>query len=179
MGVIFMFTWQLAQALTMEKLASNLSNLLEPAAQFFNDIDVPEPIVHWGHPLMMGIVIVFVGSFVAITGWRGRLSIDADAAIISRSNHRKMAPWLFLFLAAGYVGGLLSLVIQNQLILSSPHFWTGSLVIALLATNGLISLIGFGGSKDIMRTIHAYIGSLAIAVLLIHAFLGLTLGLSI
>ena len=29
-------------------------------------LGIPEPIVHWGHPLMMGIVVFVMGSAVAI-----------------------------------------------------------------------------------------------------------------
>jgi hypothetical protein len=52
-------------------------------------------------------------------------------------------------------------------------------VIALLAINGAISFTKFGGGKDSLRTAHAYLGSFALAVMFVHAFLGLRLGLSI
>jgi hypothetical protein len=48
----------------------------------------------------------------------------------------------------GYTGGLLSLVMQHQPIMESPHFWTGSAVVVLLAFGSLISLTGFGGGKQ-------------------------------
>ncbi|WP_293110819.1 DUF4079 domain-containing protein, partial [Moorena sp. SIO3I6] len=63
------------------------------------------------------------------------------------SDHRKIAPWMFIFIAGGYTGGVLSLVMQYQPILESPHFWTGSIVLILLAANGVIALTGFGGNK--------------------------------
>lgn len=113
---------------------------LEPIADIFSNLGVPEPIVHWGHPLMMGIVIFAMGSFVGFTGWRRRVVTDEAIALESGSNHRKMAPFMFLFMALGYTGGVLSLVMQKQEIFESPHFWTGSVVLALLAANGFISL---------------------------------------
>ena len=76
-------------------------------------------------------------------------------------------------------GGVLSLVMQNKSILESPHFWTGSIVLILLAANGIISLAGFGGNKAVLRTVHAYLGSTALCLLFLHAVLGLKLGLAI
>lgn len=157
----------------------NLSESLEPLAAWFRSLGIPEPIVHWGHPAMMAIVIFVMGSFVGFVGWRGRLSADKEVAFKSRADHRKLAPWMFLFLALGYTGGILSLVMQRQPILESPHFWTGSSVLGLLAVNGLISVTGFVGDRDLWRTVHAYIGSVALCLLVVHAVLGLKLGLSI
>ena len=76
------------------------------------------------------------------------MAADKDVALKSRSDRRKLAPWMFLFLALGYTGGLLSLVMQQQPVLESPHFWTGSAVLVLLAVGSLISLTGFGGGKQ-------------------------------
>ncbi len=159
----------------------NLNELLEPIASQFRAMGIPEPITHWGHPLMMGIVVFVMGSVAGITGWRGRLltQTEPDAAIKNRSNHSKIAPLMFLFMALGYTGGLLSLVIQQHNVLESPHFWTGSLVLILLALNGLISATKFGGNQAALRTAHAYLGSLALVVMFLHAVLGLQLGLSI
>jgi len=157
----------------------NLTELLEPIAAFFRSLNLPEPITHWGHPAMMGIVIFVMGTFVGITGWKGRMLGDQTMAVENRTNHRKLAPWMFTFMALGYVGGVLSLVMQEQAILESPHFWTGSIVLGLLAANGLISLTGFGGGKQQLRTAHAYIGSLALVIMVIHAVLGVQLGLAI
>ena len=97
----------------------------------------------------------------------------------NRSNHRKLAPWMFLFMALGYTGGVLSLVMQHQPILESPHFYTGSVVLLILLVSSIISLTGFGGNKAVLRTVHAYIGSTALCILLVHAVLGLKLGISL
>ena len=158
---------------------ANVSQLLEIIASQFRSLGIPEPIVHWGHPLMMAIVVFVMGSFVGLAGWRGRVIADAAQAIKSRTDHRKLAPWMFLFMAAGYTGGVLSLVMQKQSVLESPHFWTGSIVLILLAANGIISLTGFGGNKAVLRTVHAYLGSTALCLLFLHAVLGLKLGLAI
>ncbi|MBD2364413.1 DUF4079 domain-containing protein [Anabaena minutissima FACHB-250] len=159
----------------------NWSEVLEPIASGFRSLGVPEPIVYWGHPLMMAIVIFVVGSFVGVAGWRGKLleDKDKDAALKSRISHRQLAPWLFLFLAGGYIGGVLSLVMQHKPLFESSHFWTGSLVLLLLLINGVISLSGFLGNKKVLRAVHAYLGSVALSVLLLHAVLGFNLGISL
>ncbi|MGC9525579.1 MAG: DUF4079 domain-containing protein [Limnospira sp.] len=153
--------------------------LLEPIADFFAGFNLPEPVIEWGHPMMMGIVIFVMGSFVGYTGWRGRLATDKEAAIASRSGHRKLAPWMFLFMALGFTGGVLSLVMQGEPIFESPHFWTGTAVLGLLGVNGAISLSQFGGDRQGWRMAHAYIGSVALLLMVVHTVFGLKLGLSI
>jgi hypothetical protein len=159
----------------------NWSEALEPIAAWFRSLGIPQLIVQWGHPLMMAIVIFVLGSYVAWAGWQGKLleGTDKDAAIKNRSNHRQLAPLMFLFLAGGYTGGVLSLVMQHKPLFESPHFWTGSLVLGLLLINGLISLSGFGGDKKALRAVHAYLGTVAIALLFAHAVLGFNLGISL
>lgn len=161
-------------------MGERLSELLEPIAAFFRSLNMPEPIVQWGHPVMMGIVVFVMGSYVVYAGWRSRITKDSEVAIKNRSDHRKLAPLMALFIALGYTGGVLSLVMQEKPILESSHFWTGSIVLILLATNGILAATGFGGDKkEIFRTIHAYVGSSATILLIVHAVLGLNLGLSL
>jgi hypothetical protein len=162
----------------MVDLRAWLEPILEPIASWFNTLNMPEPIVHWGHPVMMGIVVFVMGSFVGMTGWKTRVVTDEAVLEKSRSDHRIMAPLMFFFMAMGYTGGLLSLVMQDQPILESPHFWTGSAVLILLAFNGAIAK-AFGKTKAGLRTVHAYLGSVALCVLFLHAVLGLKLGLAI
>lgn len=152
---------------------------LEPLAAWFRGLGIPEPITHWGHPAMMGIVVFVMGTYTAYAGWKGRTATDAEVANENKTAHRKLAPLVFLFIVLGYSGGVLSLVMQEQPIFESPHFWTGSVVIGLFATNGVLAATKFGGESGLLRTAHALIGSTAIALLFAHAALGLKLGLSI
>jgi hypothetical protein len=160
---------------------NNLSEILELIAAWFRTLGTPEPIVHWGHPVMMGIVVLAMGSFVGLTGWKSRIltETDKEGAISNKTEHRKIAPLMFLFLALGYTGGILSLVMQRQSILESPHFWTGSVILILLSLNAVIAATGFIGNKETLRTVHAYVGSIALGLMLLHAVLGFKLGLSI
>ncbi|PPS41031.1 DUF4079 domain-containing protein [Chroococcidiopsis sp. TS-821] len=157
----------------------NLMEVLEAIASWFRGLGIPEPIVHWGHPAMMAIVIFVMGSFVGYAGWRGRVATNRVVASKSLADHRTLAPWMFLFMALGYTGGVLSLVMQRQPIMESPHFWTGSSLLLLLLVNAAIALFGFGRDKGTLRTIHAYLGSTALGLMVLHALFGLKLGLAI
>ncbi len=160
-------------------MGEQLSQALEPLAAWFRTLGIPEPIVHWGHPVMMGIVIFVLGSFVAYMGWRSRLTKDGEVAAKSRASHRQLAPLMYLFIALGYTGGVLSLVMQHKPIFESPHFWTGSSAVILLGINAVMTF-GFGGDKkESFRTAHAYLGSTIMILLVVHVVLGLKLGLSI
>lgn len=59
----------------------------------------------------------------------------------------------------------------------SPHVTTGLWGLALLSLQGMLSL--FFDEEPSLRTAHAYLGSGIMALFVIHAFLGLQLGLSI
>ncbi|MBD2188301.1 DUF4079 domain-containing protein [Pseudanabaena mucicola] len=163
----------------MTEFATKLSETLQPIAEQFKALSVPEPVTHWGHPFFMAIVIFAMGSFVAISGWRSRTTTEPEIASKNKADHRKVAPLMTVFLATGYTGGLLSLVMQGKPLLESPHFITGSVVLTLLAINGTISLTGFGGNQPFLRNAHAYLGSAIVVLLVAHALLGLKLGLSI
>ena len=162
----------------MSRLGETLSQALTPIADQFSSLNFPEPIVHWGHPLMMGIVVGVMGTYAAVTGWQGRTATDETIAATKRDQHSKVAPAMLLFITLGYTGGILSLVMQGQPLLESPHFWTGTLAIAILGLNGLLSLGGFGGQAS-LRTVHAYVGTMAMGLLLLHLVFGVNLGQSI
>ncbi len=154
-------------------MANWLRPLLEPIASWFNSLGIPTPIISWGHPAMMAIVVFVLGSYVGLTGWRVRKVNDAESA----KSHKVLAPMMFAFMAIGSTGGLLALVMRGEPIMSSPHFWTGTGVLLLLSANAAIALLGFKGGT--LRQAHAYIGSTALCLAFLHAVFGLKLGLSI
>lgn len=160
-------------------MGESLSISLKPIADWFTQFNLPEPIIHWGHPAMMSIVVFVMGGFAAYAGWQGRLATDTGIAVERKQKHAKVAPLMYLFIVLGATGGILSLVMQGEPILESPHFWTGTGAILLLTANAIIAATKFGKGSDTLRTAHAYIGSVAIALLVVHAFFGTQLGLSI
>jgi fucose 4-O-acetylase-like acetyltransferase len=162
-------------------MGESLSQLLEPIASQFRLFNLPEPLTHWGHPFFMSIVMFAMGGYGAYAGWKGRLltATDADAAVKSKTEHKKIMPAMFAFMAIGASGGLLSLVIQKHAVMESSHFLTAIAVLSLLVVNGLISVTGFGGNNPRRRKAHAYLGSGILVVMIVHALMGLKLGLSI
>jgi len=98
-------------------MKETIREILQPVADTFSGFNTPELITHWGHPFFMGIVIFGMGSFVAITGWRSRISEEKEVKETNKLDHRKLAPLLFLFITLGYSGGVLSLIMQDQPIL--------------------------------------------------------------
>jgi Protein of unknown function (DUF4079) len=162
-------------------VGEQLSQLLEPLASQFRALNLPEPLTHWGHPFFMSIVMFVMGGYGAYAGWKGRIltASDPKAAIESKAEHRKIMPVMFAMMAIGATGGVLSLVIQKHAVMASPHFLTGSVVLIFLAINSLISFTGFGGDKPELRKVHAYFGSTILVLMVVHALMGLKLGLSI
>jgi hypothetical protein len=53
----------------------NWSELLEPIAAWFRSFGLPYPVVHWGHPLIMAIVVFVMASFVGLVGGEDWLRI--------------------------------------------------------------------------------------------------------
>jgi Protein of unknown function (DUF4079) len=162
-------------------VGENLSQLLEPLASQFRALNLPTLVTQWGHPFFMSIVMFAMGGYGAYAGWKGRIltASDPDAAIDSKAEHRKIMPVMFAFMAIGATGGILSLVIQKHAVMASPHFLTASIVLTFLAINSLISFTGFGGNKPQLRKVHAYFGSTILVLMVVHALMGLKLGLSI
>lgn len=159
--------------------AETLTQSLQPIAELVRSLNLPDVIVRWGHPTMMGIVIFVMGAAVVNAGWTSRLSNDEETVAKSRDLHRKVAPLMTLFLTLGYTGGVLSLVTQNKPILESPHFLTGSIVVLMLISTGSFAFLRLKGEAKSARTAHAFVGSTAAILLVIHAALGLQLGLSL
>jgi hypothetical protein len=162
-------------------MGEQLAQALEPLASIFRDLNLPEPITHWGHPFFMSIVMFGMGGYGIYAGWQGRLltATDPTAAAQKKADHSKIISAMAAFMAIGATGGILSLVIQKHAIMESPHFLTGMTMLILLFLNGAVSFSGFGGNNPALRKAHAYFGSLIVIVMLVHAIAGLKLGLSI
>ena len=142
-------------------------------------------------------------------GWQLRLSDDSATVIKARDLHPKLAIGMTVFFALGALGGVESLIMQGKPIFSrqvpgrtvfwvldngrlachaqvhdsqlcsvrSSHATTGLIGLSLLLIQGMLSL--FFDEDESLRTAHAYLGTSIMALFVVHAFLGLQLGLSI
>ena len=163
----------------MEAIAQQVTQAITPLSDVLNSFYLPAPITHWGHPLMMGIVLFVMGSAAVYLGWNGRTSAVGEERAQKLNLHKRLALWMTTFMAIGYTGGIMSLVMQGENIFESTHFWSCTLLLGLLGVNGAISMSKFGGGKASLRTVHAYLGSAAFLAMVAHAAFGLKLGLSI
>eukprot|EP00238_Polyblepharides_amylifera_P013436 CAMPEP_0196584072 /NCGR_PEP_ID=MMETSP1081-20130531/45704_1 /TAXON_ID=36882 /ORGANISM="Pyramimonas amylifera, Strain CCMP720" /LENGTH=191 /DNA_ID=CAMNT_0041905159 /DNA_START=74 /DNA_END=649 /DNA_ORIENTATION=- len=163
--------------LLYELAARGPKGFLNPAADFFLGLGLPEPLVHWGHPAAMAVVLLAVGGYGSYLGWQIRVGEDGELVAKATDLH----PLLMVFMTAnftiGATGGLLSLVMQGQPAFSTSHFATGITGLILLYLQGMLSL--FFEDDPNARTAHAYFGSAIMALFVIHMFVGIKLGLSI
>ncbi|EFJ49760.1 hypothetical protein VOLCADRAFT_89542 [Volvox carteri f. nagariensis] len=151
---------------------------LKPQAEYFNTLNIPEAIVHWGHPGNMAVVLFAMGGYgAAYLGWQIRTSTDGEVVARAKEAHPKLAAGMFFFFTLGALGGMLSLLMQGKPIFESPHVWTGLVGLGLLGFQSLLPLAFASGTGE-ARTAHAYLGSAIMALFLVHAALGLQLGLS-
>ena len=153
-------------------------SFLEGQASYFSTLGLPEWLVHWGHPGNMAVVLFAMGGYGAVyLGWQIRTSKDPQVLKKARDMHPKLAGGMAFFFALGSMGGMMSLLMQEQDIFHSSHFVTGMLGLVALAFQAMLPL--FFKDDPNARGIHAYLGTGIMALFVVHAALGLQLGLSI
>ena len=140
--------------------------------------NIPSALIKWFHGVNMGIVLATMATFGAFLGWKirggeGDIEFTGKTA---RELHPTLMGLAFLFFFLGGQGGLVLLDVQNQPILNSTHFVTGSIGIALLAFQGLLPKFFASENGEGLRTVHAYLGSATMLLLFVHAGFGLQLG---
>ncbi|XP_042395164.1 uncharacterized protein LOC121985648 isoform X3 [Zingiber officinale] len=132
--------------------ASAVRSIFEPFVELVKTWNLPEWLVHWGHP--------------------GNMEEKAKA----KDLHPKLLGGMFFFFALGATGGITALLTSNKPIFESPHAVSGFLGLALLTVQSLLPTL-FEESPG-MRTVHGLLGSSIMTLFLLHAALGLQLGLS-
>lgn len=151
---------------------------LEPQAEYFKTLNLPEWLIHWGHPGNMAVVLFAMGGYGALyLGWQIRTGKSKEIRDKAKDMHPKLAAGMAMFFALGAMGGMMSLLMQEKDIFSSPHFVTGIAGLVALALQAMLPL--FFEDDPNARSIHAYFGTGIMALFFVHAALGLQLGLSI
>lgn len=136
-------------------------------------------LVHWLHPVNMGVVLLAMGGYGTYLGWnirQTRLAGEAPAEALAGASHPLLMGLMTLFFALGGQGGLLFTMVEGRPLLASDHSVTGLAGLGLLAAQGVLGKIM--KEDDNKRTIHAYLGSAIMALFVVHAVLGLKLALS-
>ena len=94
--------------------AEGIRELLQPQADFFKTLELPEALVHWGHPGNMMVVLLAMGGYGALyKGWQIRTSNDmvgnregwggmGGRGAISQMSHDTSTAWLEMVDGLGY-----------------------------------------------------------------------------
>lgn len=86
---------------------------LESQAAYFSTLNLPDWLVHWGHPGNMAVVLFAMGGYgAAYLGWQIKLSDDPDVIEKAKDAHPKLAAGMAIFFALGSLGGMMSLLMQ-------------------------------------------------------------------
>jgi len=163
----------------LASLSTAIARSLAPTAATLKALDLPETLIHWGHPGNMAVVLLaMLGYGGVFLGWTIRNgTADEEEIDKARDLHPKLTIGATVFFLLGATGGVISLVMQGKPILESPHFVSGMTGLALLSVQAMLPLFFSEGAGA--RTAHAFLGSSIFALLLVHGALGLKLGLSI
>ncbi|XP_057434389.1 uncharacterized protein LOC130727298 [Lotus japonicus] len=151
-------------------------SVFAPVVEIVKTLNLPEWLVHWGHPGNMAVVLFAMGGYGTYLGFRIRYSDDVEEKAKAKDLHPKLLAGMFFFFALGATGGVTSLLTSDKPIFESPHAVTGAIGLALLTVQTILPTL-FEGNPG-LRSVHGILGSSIMTLFLIHAALGLQLGLS-
>lgn len=141
----------------------------------------PEFLLHWGHGAAMGTVLLGMGGYGAFLGWQTRLGNGETVYPLSLGQTASqlhpvlMGAALFFFFLGGQ-GGLVLLATAGKPILQSAHSSTAVIGLGLMAAQAVLG--NTMGGSSLGRTIHAFLGTGTMLILLVHLYFGLDLGSS-
>ncbi|XWS66833.1 hypothetical protein CRYUN_Cryun05aG0234900 [Craigia yunnanensis] len=156
--------------------AGTVSSLFGPFVELVKSWNLPDWLVHWGHPGNMAVVLFAMGGYGTYLGFRIRNSDDVEEKAKAKDLHPKLLGGMFFFFALGATGGITSLLTSDKPVFESPHAVTGFIGLTLLTIQTILPTL-FEGNPG-LRNVHGILGSGIMTLFLIHAALGLQLGLS-
>ncbi|KAK7267751.1 hypothetical protein RIF29_20430 [Crotalaria pallida] len=156
--------------------AGAVTSAFGPFVELVKSWNLPDWLVHWGHPGNMAVVLFAMGGYGTYLGFRIRYSDDVEEKAKAKDLHPKLLAGMFFFFAAGATGGVTSLLTSDKPIFESPHAVTGAIGLALLTIQTILPSL-FEGNPG-LRNVHGILGSGIMTLFLVHAALGLQLGLS-
>lgn len=153
-------------------------NFLQGQADYFSTLNLPAALVKYGHPGNMAVVLLAMGGYGALyLGWQIRLADNVEMRRKAMDMHPKLAAGMTVFFFLGSMGGMMSLLMQNENPFHSGHFTTGILGLVALSLQAMLPL--FFEDDPNARNMHAYFGTGIMALFFLHATLGVKLALSI
>ncbi|KAL1820099.1 hypothetical protein ACET3Z_014968 [Daucus carota] len=156
--------------------AGTIRSLFGPFVELVQSLNLPGWLVHWGHPGNMAVVLFAMGGYGTYLGFRIRFSDDMDEKAMAKDLHPKLLAGMFFFFALGATGGVTALLTSDKPIFESPHAVTGLIGLSLLTIQTILPSL-FEGNPS-LRNVHGILGSSIMTLFVVHAALGLQLGLS-
>ncbi|KAL2933386.1 Crossover junction endodeoxyribonuclease RuvC [Bienertia sinuspersici] len=156
--------------------AETVRSVFGPFVELIKSWNLPGWLVHWGHPGNMAVVLFAMGGYGTYLGFRIRFSDDMEERAKAKDLHPKLLGGMFFFFALGATGGVTSLLTSDRPIFESPHAITGLIGLTLLTIQTILPAL-FEGNPG-LRNVHGILGSGIMTLFLVHAALGLQLGLS-
>lgn len=156
--------------------AGTVRSLIGPFVELIQSWNLPGWLVHWGHPGNMAVVLFAMGGYGTYLGFRIRFSDDVDEKAMAKDLHPKLLAGMFFFFALGATGGVTALLTSDKPIFESPHAVTGLIGLSLLTIQTILPSL-FEGNPN-LRNVHGILGSSIMTLFVVHAALGLQLGLS-
>ncbi|XAR69649.1 hypothetical protein NMG60_11001331, partial [Bertholletia excelsa] len=156
--------------------AAIVTSIFGPFVELVKSWNLPDWLVHWGHPGNMAVVLFAMGGYGTYLGFRIRFSDDVEEKAKAKDLHPKLLGGMFFFFALGATGGITSLLTSDKPIFESPHAVTGFTGLTLLTIQTILPAL-FEGNPG-LRNVHGILGSGIMTLFLVHAALGLQLGLS-
>ncbi|KAJ0967296.1 hypothetical protein J5N97_024213 [Dioscorea zingiberensis] len=175
-GEIFLYSVAPYPLLLLSTLpgAGIVRSIFGPFVELVKSWNLPEWLVHWGHPGNMAVVLFAMGGYGTYLGFRIRLSKDPEEKAMAKDLHPKLLAGMFFFFALGATGGITALLTSDKPIFESPHAVTGLIGLSLLTIQTILPAL-FEENPG-LRTVHGLLGSSIMTLFLIHAALGLQLG---
>lgn len=156
--------------------AGAVRSLFGSFVEIVQSLNLPDWLVHWGHPGNMAVVLFAMGGYGTYLGFRIRFSDDVEEKAKAKDLHPKLLGGMFFFFALGATGGVTALLTSDKPIFESPHAVTGFIGLTLLTIQTIIPAL-FENNPG-LRNVHGVLGSGIMTLFLVHAALGLQLGLS-
>ncbi|XP_018832381.2 uncharacterized protein LOC108999970 [Juglans regia] len=156
--------------------AGALRSVFGPFVELVKSWNLPSWLVHWGHPGNMAVVLFAMGGYGTYLGFRIRFSDDVEEKAKAKDLHPKLLGGMFFFFALGATGGITALLTSDKPIFESPHAVTGLIGLALLTIQSTLPVL-FENNPG-LRSVHGILGGGIMSLFLVHAALGLQLGLS-
>ncbi|PKA62746.1 hypothetical protein AXF42_Ash018954 [Apostasia shenzhenica] len=118
--------------------AETVRSIFAPFVELVKTWDLPEWLVHWGHPGSMAVVLFAMGGYGSYLGFRIRLSKNAEERAMAKDLHPKLLAGMFFFFALGATGGITALLTSDKPILESPHAVSGLMGLSLLTIQTML-----------------------------------------